>query len=296
MLIFIMTGFIGMQGRIKTYWEVENPSLSNVTNMMSNLNYINCSADFLKIGNADCKVVGNGEKKVVIWGDSHAGVMSKIIPEIEGAKIYVISHSGCPPIIGVRRFDKTDEISSCANTKSLESYSKFIAEIKPSTVILVGRWSLYLNGYYIDGIPQKNHHYLSLDDEDNSIKSLMLREKNLIQQLDKTVDYFANNSRVIILTQPPEYSFLKARTIKNTNFSLPNSKLTVWHNSEYRLFAGLKKSPNLKILDSKKLFCDSEKCITRNNGQLLYADDNHLSYDGAMKIWEIILPEIHENN
>jgi peptidoglycan/LPS O-acetylase OafA/YrhL len=293
MLIFIMIGLIGMQGRIKTFWEVKNPGLSNVTDIKGNLNYINCSSDFAKIGNADCKVVGNGQNKVVIWGDSHAGVMSKVIPEIEGTKIYVISHSGCPPIIGVRRFDKVDKISSCANTKSLESYSKFIAEIKPSTVILVGRWSLYLNGYYIDGIPQKNHHYLSLDDKDNSIKTLKLRESNLIQQLDKTVNYFANNSRVIILTQPPEYSFLNARAIKNTNFSLSTSNLSVWHNSEYDLFAGLKKSLNLKILDSKKLFCDSEKCNTRNNGQLLYADDNHLSYDGAIKIWGIILPEIH---
>ena len=51
----------------------------------------------------------------------------------------------------------------------------------------------------------------------------------------------------------------------------------------------LKQFPELKVIDSTKIFCDTEFCypITRN-GQILYSDRDHLSLTGAEFIFSAI--------
>ena len=253
----------------------------------------NCNSAIKVYGDADCKVRGSGNRIIVVWGDSHASVLSKTIPEIHGYKIYVISHPGCPPIIGVRRFDGLGNSVKCNNINTLVKYTQFIESLKPETVILVGRWTMYLNGFHSNGIPHIQHHFLSISNDDNAIKPLLIRQTMLKDQLHNTVDYLSKHSNVILLSQTPDYALFSLKKIQASNFNYPLSSLLAYHKEELEVLQSFNNlSPRVKVLDIKKLFCNREVCTTRNNGTLLYTDDNHLTYDGSRKEWKMITDEI----
>ncbi|HEY0914197.1 MAG TPA: SGNH hydrolase domain-containing protein, partial [Solimonas sp.] len=46
------------------------------------------------------------------------------------------------------------------------------------------------------------------------------------------------------------------------------------------------------LLDPKPLFCGDKTCRTREDGTLMYFDDNHLSAAGAARVWDLILAGI----
>ena len=289
-VLFIGIGFAGNKLKTPTLWELQNPNLINKSLLKENSSVHSCNVDLKKYGDADCVVRGSGNRVIVVWGDSHATVLSKIVPEISGVKIYVISHHGCPPVIGVRRFDGLGNSFSCNNTNILASYAKFIESLKPETVVLVGRWTLYLNGFHRNKILQGQHHFLSLKNDDDVIKPLAMRCAILSQQLNYTVNYFSKHSNVILLTQPPDYANYPLNKLQRTNFSVSVGEIMQWHKSEFEVLQGFKNSyPRVKVLDSKTLFCNYEQCNSRANGVLIYSDDNHLTYDGAKRQWDMII-------
>jgi peptidoglycan/LPS O-acetylase OafA/YrhL len=289
---FIVLG-VGVKDKVATFSEIQNPSLINQTSIKENNSYLNCTKDIKKYGDADCKVNGEGKRVIVLWGDSHATVLSNNIPMINGALVYVISHPGCPPVIGVRRFDGLGNSISCNNINTLTNYAKFIESLKPETVILVGRWTLYVNGWQRNGILQNSHHFISLENNDDVIKPLAIRQARLEEQLHNTVDYFSKTSNVIILSQPPDYSKYSVNKIKKYNFQVNFSELMKWHRSELEILQGFDNlSSKVIVLDSKKLFCSVGVCNTRSNGAHLYIDDNHLTDAASKKQWEIILNKI----
>ena len=274
--LFIGIGLIGLKYQILSLWKMQN-----------------CSSEIKKYGPADCKTRGEGDKKIVVWGDSHAAVLSKTIPDINGAKIYVISHFGCPPVVGVKRFDGLGNSVNCNNTDTLEKYAEYIKSLKPETVILVGRWSLYLNGLHKNGVLQKEHHFLSIENDDNDLKPIASRQAMLEKQLLKTINYFSKNSNVILLSQPPDYALYSLKKIQKSNFSAPLGGLMEWHKGELNMLYKFNTlSPKIKVLDSKRLFCDDKQCNTRIQGTLFYTDDNHLTYHASKMQWEIISGEI----
>jgi hypothetical protein len=292
-VFFIAIGIAGNAGKITTYWQIKNPNLINSNTPVTNTASNNCSGELKKFGDVDCKVRGEGNRIIVIWGDSHAETLSKNIPLIDGDKIYVISHNGCPPIIGVRRFDGLGNSNRCNNLKTLQNYANYIESLHPDTVVLVGRWTLYLNGWHRNAKLLPMHHYLSDTDEDNEIKSSEVRQSILEKKLLDTVNLFSKYSNVILLSQPPDYALFRETNLKRVNFSQTSNELFDWHKGELELLVSLKKlSPKVKVLDSKGLFCKEGVCNTRNNGHLLYVDDNHLTDAAAEKQWEIILKEL----
>jgi len=289
-LLFTGIGFAGSKVNIPTLWEIQNPNLINKALPKDNSSNDSCIVDIKKYGNADCVLSGEGNRIVVVWGDSHANVLSKIVPVVSGVKIYVISHPGCPPVIGMRRFDGLGNSFNCNNTDTLGNYAKFIESLKPDTVVLVGRWTLYLNGFHRNGILQSEHHFLSLTNTNNVVKPLLTRRAMFQEQLHYTVNYFSKNSNVILLMQPPDYANYSLNKLRRTSFYESIREINQWHESELVIFQRFNSlSPRVEVLDSKMLFCDYEKCNTRANGVLLYSDDNHLTYDGAKRQWDFII-------
>jgi peptidoglycan/LPS O-acetylase OafA/YrhL len=278
------------------------PLLEHNTISLLNLNQrdeenfsLACAAEIRKYGDADCVAKGSGNRIVVVWGDSHAKRLSQSIPTKKGVLIYVISHPGCPPIVGVRRFDGLGNSFSCNDISVLANYANFIKTLKPEAVFLVGRWTLYLNGYHQNRKLQSQHHFLTINNDDSEIKSPAIRLDMLKQKLLSTVNFFSEDAKIVVLSQPPDFALYPALKIQGSSFIAKKSDLMKWHHGELNLLSYINNSSgNVKILDSKNLFCDVETCYTRDNGRLLYSDDNHLTFSGSQKQWEIIFREIIE--
>lgn len=238
-----------------------------------------------------CNFNGNGDLKVVVWGDSHAMVLSETIPEIKEATIYVISVPGCPPILGVRRNDGLQDSVACNKLGDNKRYIDYIESLNPDIVILTARWQLYLNGLEKPNLHLS--HTLSTSDYSNEVVPYYYRQKSLQQQLSKTVEVFRGKSKVFILSQPPDYADKPLNILQRTNFTMPLSNLLNLHKGEIEILENISMEfPEIKVLDSKSLFCKDNICLTRMDSKLLYTDDNHLTANASKLQWRLIEGEV----
>jgi peptidoglycan/LPS O-acetylase OafA/YrhL len=286
---FIAIGTAGHQSRIKTLWQIRNPELTARVEPINKPVLKDCNEPLKMRGFTSCKVTGTGNKRVVLWGDSHAGMLAMNAAPTSGVELYSLWHLICPPVIGVRRLD--DRVT-CNDTKILENYAEFIKSLSPDVIVIAARWTMYIDGWHKLGVLQPEHHFLSDSDTDSSIKPLAERKAMLHRQLEKTIRLLTKNSKVILLTQVPEFQSIGFRRMERSNLSLPLNTVLEWHKDEADIFANLHGMPNLTIIDTKKLFCDHSVCRTRDNGSLLYMDEDHLSPLGTELTWQIINAEL----
>lgn len=291
-VFFIAVGIAGVQSKIKTRWQDENPRLITFTEPKAKLPAKECTEPLEKHGFSYCIVTGSGSTRVVLWGDSHASILAENIPVIEGVELYSLVHFSCPPIMGVRRFDGLGDSLDCDELKILNGYAEFVKSLSADVVILSGRWTLYLNGWQKMGVLQQQHKFLIDSDTDASIKPLDERKALLQNRLKETIAMLSRHSKVILLTQVPDFAPIGFRRMERTDFSLPLNVMREWHKDELEIIDSLKTLPNLTVLDSKKLFCDDTACRSRSDGVLLYFDDNHLSPRGAELAWQMVAGEL----
>jgi peptidoglycan/LPS O-acetylase OafA/YrhL len=80
-------------------------------------------------------------RQIVLWGDSHAAHLVPGLKEVQRTgnafSLAQYTASGCPPIIGF----VTRRIPNCGLIN--EFVARKIEQLKPDTVVMAGRWSLY---------------------------------------------------------------------------------------------------------------------------------------------------------
>ena len=288
-IFFVAVGIEGHQLRIKTLWQMEHPHLVTFSQPSMKAPARDCPNPPQKLRFSFCKITGSGPKRVVLWGDSHAGALAEDAPAIPGAELYSIWHYGCPPVAGVRRFDHGADSVDCNRLSILDGYAHYVAALKPDVVILDARWSLYLEGWQRQGVLQVAHKLLTDSDTDATIRPIAQRKALLRSHLLQTIEMFSQHARVILLTQVPDYGPTGFHRLEVSNFSLPIEDMLAWHKDEMDVMDSLKGTPNLTVVDMKRLFCSDVSCVTRKNGVLLYADDDHLSPRGADLSWPLIV-------
>jgi peptidoglycan/LPS O-acetylase OafA/YrhL len=231
--------------------------------------------------------------KVVVWGDSHALVMEDASPNLPSMDLITIVHNGCPPLIGVRRFDEDSRESNCSKFGTIEKYVDYINSQKPDVVILVGRWSLYVNGWYRNGIALDAHHLLQ--DEATSpqeiLESKALRKEVLIDSFARTVSAL-DAKKIAILDQATDYGMLGMSDV------LSASDVSRDLSSDYNVdrYDVLNNVASVDLLLVDRLFCGQLSCMTKLEGESLYRDDNHLSRFAAGLVWgEVIKPYINKS-
>lgn len=289
---FIAIGVAGDQAKIKTLWQIKNPHLVTFSKPRNTAPAKDCPVMPEKHGFVFCKVSGAGNTRVVLWGDSHGGVLAENAPAIAGVELYSFWQYGCPPIAGVRRFDAMGDSVDCNQLKILKNYAEFVKSLSSDVVILTGRWTLYLHGWQKLGVLQQEHKLLTDSDTDSVIKPMAERKALLKRYLEETIALLTQHSKVIILTQVPDYGSIGFRRMEITDLSLPVDEMRDWHKDEADIIQDLKDIPNLTVLDTKKVFCDEKSCRSRSDGVLLYIDDDHLSPRGAELVWPMIVDEL----
>ena len=290
-IFFCVAGLAGSHSGLQTLWELRHPGLINEVEKTAPPIARDCPGLPERQGTMLCKVVGHGSKRVVLWGDSHAEVLARGVLPVDGIEYYLISHTGCPPIIGMKRFDGIGNSSNCSELNIIGNYAKYISSISPDVVIMAGRWLVYINGWRKNGVLQSAHHFLS-DQENPRLLETSDERRNLIQKkLLDTVDHLAKTARVVLLMQPPEMPDDEFRQAQRSTYSIPVADVKKWHQDEYELFKIFNARPDIKVIDAKTAFCDPASCKTRVNGVLLYSDNNHLSDAGIALFWALVAKE-----
>jgi len=226
---------------------------------------------------------------VCLWGDSHAAALSSSTDRLlakKGIGGIFFGRGACPPILGVIRTDNPEGYYFPTFNEKVMEYILGSKDI--STVILVSRWSINIEGNRLDNgespmeeetarlIPQKS---FSTEEE---------RKKIITDQIKITIQKLMDAHKMVILVYPiPELGFnvpeANARAIMNDSPAVSMGYPFYLKRNRYILgfFDSLPQFPYLQKVFPDKVFCSDGRCWSKLNNATFYADDNHLSDAGA---------------
>lgn len=221
----------------------------------------------------------NGIPKIILIGDSHGGMWAKLLNEIADELNVTLSSyttNGVKPFFNIVNINSQDgEYQNKYTKKQRIEYAKsIIANIEkwnPKIIILACHWEGYL------GVKKEFNDLL-----------LFLEKRNI---------------EVLIFTQPPVLNFMQDKNasqyltylglnpvegyniveVSNPNVTKGNDYLKSLV-SEYN---------NVRIYDVHKNMLFENKVKVSINKEVLYFDDDHLSYSGTIMHKQSILPIIN---
>ena len=235
------------------------------------------------------------DKIFLLFGDSHANAIYPVFKKMAqeyGYRGIVAILEGCPPLFGVHREDTGLTASSCDGSfaKNVENFL-YQNSTSIEKVFIVGRWSLYENGWIKNGRVMKATHFIS----DDTISAKTSKESRHV--LKKAIQNSIQKIRkmgidVIVIVPPPALN-----VDINRRFGVIPTKKEEYEKSIEHINKivkqMIKRDKNITLINPVKLFCPNRYCLLYKDKKALYIDDNHLSTEGAY-IYKPLLKPIFE--
>ena len=259
-----------------------------------------------------CKFNTSSNKKVYTIGDSHMASMIFNLKNRVVKKNYQFITSTFGSCLFFPSFNmidnKTQKIAENCNDNYFQELKQTLLNEKNSIVVFGGRFPLHLTNYYFDnqegGIEGKEWSikWVSIDKKYDTIQTSF---KNELIELQK-------KHKIILLYPIPEVGWnvpnkLWSKIPKDVNlmkdYLIPKNYIT----TSYKVYKNRTKS-SFELLDSiqskniyrvypHKLFCNTtikNRCVTHDDKNIFYTDDDHPSLKGAEMINDLIMKEIEK--
>jgi hypothetical protein len=231
-------------------------------------------------------------KFVAVIGDSHAHVMYSGFSESLKKNNYetlLLANSGSPGFL---------DGAMGKNIEALKKSEIMIGQIfdvldrlpNLEKVIIVSRGPIYFEEIGFGAIEKKyNQKALKfgsyfIDPEHYN------PEMDYFAGLERTINHLlARKTGVYLLLENPELGFSPQTCVDRPYNIIPHYPCKIPNKTfrdrmekyRYKIQALKKKIPRLQLLDPAQLLCDKNWCYAKKNGELLYADDDHLSVYGS---------------
>lgn len=250
---------------------------------------------------AYCRQYNPMDRMIAIVGDSHAHVLFPGVSEsaaLRGYGTLLLANSGCPPLDGAVTGRNAHEKIMCMHSinrifDAIEHDKRIVA------VVFATRGPQYLTGAGF-GPAEANYNYPPISSRDGIDAVDSLSPYDVFGRgLKASVSRFNQHGlRVAYLLQVPELGVpaqncvLRPLTVTDDKTGCSVDRAV--HQERMRpyrvLVANLHlNSESFRIVDPGPVFCDFSRCSGVSDGQLLYADNNHLSVLGSKKLAPIIL-------
>ena len=254
-----------------------------------------------------CEFNNSSNKKILIIGDSHVATLGFDLKERttkKDYKFFISTFGGCLYYPGFNLVDtKTMKVFDNCNNKYFQKLKKVLLEEKNSIIIFGGRFPLHLSNNFFDnqegGSEGKewNKKYISIGKYEkihNSFKNevLNLSQNNKIILIYPIPEAGWNPNQKILSQWVKRNKFSKNFNLKNvtTNYEVYKKRTK----SSFQLLDSIK-GENIYRVYPHKLFCDTlvkNRCITHDDENIFYADQNHPSIKGAEMINDLIMKEL----
>lgn len=243
-----------------------------------------------------CRVGPPGAPRFIVWGDSLADAMQPAFARLAQRHRlpgWYVSHSGCPPLLGVTRRDRP---ASHGCRRFNDAVLALIERHDIDTVVLVGRWSGYNPG---DEDPLLYKARSPLVDRLLPQGRPDTPDALFGRALRRTVARLhAQGRRIWLVKQPPESKTNDPSVVARTVFmgKTPESLWISMREHERRqwrverVFDRLQAEFGLRTLDPARLLCHEGSCASTRAGHAIYRDLDHLSTYGAVQMQPLLEP------
>jgi peptidoglycan/LPS O-acetylase OafA/YrhL len=254
----------------------------------------------------------DGETEAILMGDSHALAISEMLGEEllkKNIGYYDVSYSGCIPLPNLDRFDSLKNSSSHLCPEFNESVFSYASSAGINTVVLTGRYPLYLLGDRYDngegGVESGDAAWVDLTWQSNSVWNDEERRVRVLAAYEQQIQELAKEFNVVLVYPIPEagwnvpsygfkHAFFNASEIALTTSYAAYTKRTREVNALFdRLVAEV---PNIYGARVHEALCNNTtgRCVNADANGVYYYDDDHLSNAGARLVAPVIVEAIQE--
>ncbi|XXF76971.1 acyltransferase family protein [Myxococcaceae bacterium GXIMD 01537] len=225
-------------------------------------------------------------KLLFVWGDSHAEAWGPLFFQLaqeQGLRVVIVSHRGCPSLVGVRRSDGIDTGEDCATADRADSVVRYIARLQPDAVVLASFWSLYAHGWVVKGVLQKSTHFLTVSPDGDA--TLETSREALVRQLPVTVDrILETGSRVVVFKGPPllKSNLSKRNYLRRTEIEVSRAEHLRFEQLIALVVERLATERGIAVFDPAPRLCEGEGCQSVLGEVPMYSDDNHITEQGTL--------------
>ena len=246
------------------------------------------------------------KKKVYIIGDSHMASLMYDLKDKLLIKDYQFITSVFSQCIFFPDFNKVtkknNKIDKNCNDKYFKRLKEKLINEKDAIIIFGGRWPVYFNKKYFDNQEGGIEH-----GEWESEFIPTGRHSNIQESFKENVTKIAKNNKIIIVYPIPEVGIDVPRAIyskwleKKFQPNYLSEKISTSYlvykqrNSSSFDFLNSFDNSNIYRVFPHELFCNKDgnnRCLTHDNNNKFYCDNNHPSIKGAEMINSLIVNKI----
>ena len=254
-------------------------------------------------------------QKVVLIGDSHAKAL--VYNLNEKMKKNNLSLFRFNTRLYLKDFSYTDKRFNNEFIKQNNDIDNFLKKNSNLMIIFHQRWSQQIDHVYYDNKKRDKEFSKSINEkhlETFNIQKLLKEEKkkNIKEGLISQIKDIINQGHKLILVYPvPEMKFVPQKALYRKHLfeksffenSIPilSESYEVFKKKNKLIFEILDsvQSPNIHRVYPDKLFCNKQienRCVTNDNKNLFYYDNNHLSLLGSEFVVDEIMKIIKDLN
>jgi len=296
-LFFIMVGFYGsflkgIPSRVKIPLEVSESIVSINLREKCDINF-----DVKNGRNTEPCIIGYTNKSnlsLAIFGDSHSVTILPALDKIGKDRMEKYVHiglDGCPPLINIDVAKGNWKPKICE--KLSQKQYDFVKANKVKNVLLVSRWSLYTDGSY-----DNSGIYYLVSNKNKKLDENTTR-LNFEKSLKETIENYQKiGVNVYVMAQVPQqkfrgdvfYSKLYWFNVKDKQGAINNSSISkIEHlklqNFNRKVISKLQNELKFTYIELDKEFCDKEKCYFGTELLSKYIDNDHLTTNGALALY-----------
>jgi peptidoglycan/LPS O-acetylase OafA/YrhL len=239
----------------------------------------------------------NGAATVAVMGDSHAHVAYPGIAQfmaLRGVNTLLLANSGCPPFIGAEYGEDANAKARCR--RQIEAMVDTLAQRQDvHQVLMFSRGPKYYTGLGFGAI------------EKPEARAPYINREAYFAGMQATIDRLVQSGKhVMVVAENPELGFspeaCMPRPLREhaSHCHLARADVVARQADYWQGLAGLKGARVLPVIDA---FCPPDQtnlvdqgCKVVHQGQLLYADDDHLSVAGSrFQMEQVIAPALEGN-
>tara|TARA_B100001057_G_scaffold500646_1_gene616848 strand:- start:3623 stop:5656 length:2034 start_codon:yes stop_codon:yes gene_type:complete len=262
-----------------------------------------------------CKFNTSSDKKVFIIGDSHMGTLLFDLKKrvVKNQYQFISStFSGCIYLPGFNLVRDTGKINDKCNDEYFQNLKTALSKEEGSILIFGGRFPFYLTNYMFDNKEGGVEIGIAGRDGKWGMKYLPVGKYDTIQSSFKDeILELSKKNKIILIYPVPEVGLdpnTKIFVNRKNKFSTKSDLRDLnYITTSYKVYKERTKS-SFELLDSitannifrvypHTIFCNTtilDRCMTHDDENIFYVDDDHTSTKGAEMINDLIMKKILE--